>query len=139
VSNIGGTATTSSGQITVEDALDENMFTNVSASGTGWSCEVHIATLGSEISVTCTSSSVIPAGGSAFPITLTVLTFVSGTVTNMASVSWSVTGSDLGNQNSASDPTIIVAAVPTLPQWAMMALAVLLGLAGFAALRRRAT
>ena len=33
--------------------------------------------------------------------------------------------------------TIGVTAVPTLPQWAMIALMVLLALAGFAAVRRR--
>jgi hypothetical protein len=61
---------------------------------------------------------------------LTVLPYVSETVTNTACV-------DTGN--CASDPTIIVAAVPTLPEWAMMALAVLLALAGVAPLRRRTT
>ena len=41
--------------------------------------------------------------------------------------------------DSASDVTIVVAAVPTLPEWARIALAGLLALAGFAALRRRTT
>jgi hypothetical protein len=37
------------------------------------------------------------------------------------------------------DPTIVVAAVPVLPELAMMALFLLLTLAGFVAMRRRAT
>jgi hypothetical protein len=39
----------------------------------------------------------------------------------------------------ASDVTIVVAAVPTLPEWAMIVLTALLAWAGVTALRRRAT
>jgi len=41
--------------------------------------------------------------------------------------------------SSASDPTIVLPAVPTLPEWAMIVLVSLFGLAGVAALRRRPT
>jgi hypothetical protein len=134
VSNTGGTA--SSGQIQVDDeSLQDTMFTTVSASGTGWSCSVHFPTFSTVDIVTCTSSSVIAPGGSAFPIALTVLPYVSGTFTNTASLDNVGGGTSFGPP--ASDPTIIVAAVPTLPQWAMMALSVLLVLTGVAALRRR--
>jgi hypothetical protein len=37
----------------------------------------------------------------------------------------------------ASDPTVVVAVVPTVSQWAMMALTVLLDLAGVAAMHKR--
>jgi flagellar biosynthesis component FlhA len=40
---------------------------------------------------------------------------------------------------ASTDVTIIVAAVPTLPEWAMIALTALLALAGVTALRRRTT
>jgi hypothetical protein len=40
--------------------------------------------------------------------------------------------------NTARDVTIVLAGVPTLPQWALIALTVCLALAGVAALRRRA-
>jgi hypothetical protein len=127
VSNIGGTA--SSGQIQVNDAFYDGRtdlpFTFVSAVGTGWSCS-YVIGLPSE-GVLCLTSSVIAPGGSAPPIALTVIPTISKTVTNTVYVGGA----------SASDSTIIVAAVPTLPEWAMMALAVLLALAGVTALRRR--
>jgi hypothetical protein len=85
---------------------------------------------------TCQGSPVIAPGGS-IPIMLTVTPHLSGTVTNMVNLISTQAGETSGN--TASDPTIVVAAVPTLPQWAMMALAVLLVSAGVAALRRRTT
>jgi uncharacterized repeat protein (TIGR01451 family) len=129
VSNIGDM--TSSGLIEVSDSFipgPETNFGFVSSMGTGWSCSL-ISGIPNE-SVDCFSTSLIAPGGFAAPITLTVLPSLGGTVTNTACVN----GGDC-----ASDPTIIVAAVPTLPEWAMMALAVLLVLAGAVALRRRTT
>jgi uncharacterized repeat protein (TIGR01451 family) len=86
VSNIGGMA--SSGPITVTDTLDRS-FGFVSATGTGWSCSVASCLIcpNPTYTVHCMSSSVVAAGGSAFPITLTVRPYVSGTVTNEADVS----------------------------------------------------
>jgi uncharacterized repeat protein (TIGR01451 family) len=134
VSNTGGTA--SSGQIQVDDeSLQEPTFTTVSASGGGWSCSIHFPTFGRTYIVRCTSSSVIAPGGSTFPIALTALPYVSGTVTNTASLDSGSGGGTTGP--AASDPTIIVAAVPTLPQLAMIVLTGLLALAGVTALRRR--
>jgi uncharacterized repeat protein (TIGR01451 family) len=136
VSNIGDAA--SSGQITVEDRLPYVLVV-VSAIGTGWSCVVRsscpICPGASEV-VDCNSSSGIAPGGSAFPITLTVRPFTyGGTVTNTAFVSGG--GDPVGGM--ASDPTIVLAAVPTLPEWAIIVLSALLALAGVAALRRRTT
>jgi hypothetical protein len=110
------------------------MFTTVSASGTGWSCSVHFPNLGEVDIVICTTSTVIAPGAFAFPITLTALPYVSGTVTNTAGLDLGSGGGTTGPP--ASDPTIIVAAVPTLPEWAMIVLTALLALAGVAALRR---
>jgi hypothetical protein len=136
VSNIGGAS--SSGQIDVFELFGSSVYTNpftfVSAVGTGWSCSYeHLGLFTEELE--CLSSGVIAAGGSAAPIMLTVVPCCSGTQTSTVSVSGG--GDPVGS--SASDPTIVVAAVPTLPQWAMMALTVLLVLAGAAALRRRTT
>jgi uncharacterized repeat protein (TIGR01451 family) len=85
VSNIGGMV--SSGPITVTDSLDSR-FGFVSATGTGWSCSVTSCLICPNplFTVHCMSSSVVAAGGSAFPITLTVSTGLSGTVTNGADV-----------------------------------------------------
>jgi hypothetical protein len=127
VSNVGGTA--SSGQITVNDELTTTGLVFVSATGTGWSCVVRAHQPPNGDFVLCNSSSVVAAGGSAFPITLTVRPSYSGTVTNTACVAGSCTG----------DPTIVTAAVPTLPEWAMFVLTGLLALAGVAAMRRRTT
>jgi uncharacterized repeat protein (TIGR01451 family) len=154
VSNIGGTA--SSGPIAVSDTLSGNFpvgypledipqFGFVSATGTGWSCS--LVGLGGipfdAFYVGCTSSSVIVAGGFAPPITLTVLPTVSGTVTNQADVGATPCGPSNTGVCSfvaiANDPTIVVAAVPTLPEWAMIVLTALLALACFAAIRLRTT
>jgi hypothetical protein len=138
VSNIGGTAT--SGFYEVDDELNPGPYPGgidflfVSETGTGWSCSVNYHMPPNQnVSTACRSTSVIPPGGFAPPITLTVIPPVSGTFTNVADVG----GGGGGTGSSASDPTIVVAAVPTLPQWAMMALSVLLVLTGVAALRRR--
>jgi uncharacterized repeat protein (TIGR01451 family) len=134
VSNIGGTA--SSGQIGVDDELNPSGaydFGFVSETGTGWSCSVdyHMPP-NNHISTSCVTNSVIAPGGLAPPITLTVIPNVSGTFMNVADVSGGG-----GTGSSASDPTIVLAAVPTLPQWAMLVLTALLAVAGVTALRRR--
>jgi hypothetical protein len=60
----------------------------------------------------------------------------SGTFTAIAGV---VGGGDtVLTNNNASDITIVLAAVPTLPPWAMTLLTGLLAVAGVAAMRRRA-
>jgi uncharacterized repeat protein (TIGR01451 family) len=137
VSNIGGVA--SSGQIDVSDPLTAGalaipVFSFVSATGTGWTCSVNGFPFDT---AHCLSAAVIPAGGSAPPIALTVLPDVSGTVTNTAIV---VGGGELITTHaSASDVTLVLAGVPTLPQWALIALTAFVALAGVAALRRRTT
>jgi hypothetical protein len=140
VSNVGGTA--SVGQIEAgmffPNLPNTTIFDYESATGNGWSCSMGGGIPTDWLQVTCDSTSVIAPGGSATPLALTVTPFVvTGTVTNTATVSWGTCCPFL--TNSASDPTIVVAAVPTLPQWAMMALTVLLVLIGVAALRRRTT
>jgi hypothetical protein len=131
VSNIGGTA--SSGPIEVIDHLTSLPFTFVSAAGTSWSCVLveHGPPVGETL--TCDSISVIAPGASAFPITLTMLPTVSGTWTNTVELSDAHTPP----LPTASDVTIVVAAVPTLPEWALIGLTVLLALAGVAAMRKR--
>jgi uncharacterized repeat protein (TIGR01451 family) len=126
VSNAGDTA--SSGMITVYDSLGigSGVANFVSATGTGWICDLVDVYYDN---VRCSSTSIIAPGGSASPITLTAIYFDSGTLTNTASI---------GN-NTASDPTIVIAAVPTLPEWAMIVLSALLAVAGVAAMRRRTT
>jgi hypothetical protein len=146
VSNIGATAT--SGPIAVYDNLNPSScygcphgtdFDFVSATGTGWSC---FAEHGDFIVVNCSSTSVIAPGGSAFPITLTVVPTEAMTVGNVAEWAYPcdpITFICATNGQSNSDTTIVVAAVPTLPQWALIALTVCLALAGVAALRRGRT
>jgi hypothetical protein len=134
VSNIGGTA--SSGEIDVNDqvvGIGLDLFGFVSATGNGWSCAYRIG-FPSE-AVQCSSSNVIAPGGSAFPITLTVRPIASGTNT----VTVEGGGDTVLTNNSAGDVFIVLPAVPTLPQWAIIVLSVLLALAGIAAFRRRTT
>jgi hypothetical protein len=136
VSNIGGTA--SSGSLYVSDELTEFPGQFVSATGTGWSCSLQFFGFpNTHEFVDCTSTSVIAAGGSASPITLMVIPQVGRTVANTAVLeNLSLLSPVLA---ASTDVTIIVAAVPTLPEWAMIALTALLALAGVTALRRRTT
>jgi hypothetical protein len=143
VSNIGGAS--SSGQILVFELFSSSVFTNpftfVSAVGTGWSCSYGFISLFDE-ALQCSNASVIAAGGSAAPLTLTLVPCCSGTLTNSATVSGggdTCVGLICLNHTIANDPTIVVAAVPTLPPWALIALTVCLALAGVVALRRRTT
>jgi hypothetical protein len=136
VSNIGGPAT--SGQMDVgqlyESSIYSSPFTFVSAVGAGWACEYeYIGSFVEELN--CRNPGVIAPGASAAPITLTVDPCCSGTFTTYVSVG---DASDRIAVNT-SDVTTVLAAVPTLPQWAMMTLAMLLSLAGFVAIRRRTT
>jgi hypothetical protein len=128
VSNIGGTA---SGTIQVSEQFEgisgDFEFTFVSAVGTDWSCSYFRGFPNEHLTCDFLPPTIAP-GGSTPPITLTVLPCCVGTVTNTVSLSGGAT---------ASDPTIVVAAIPTLPQWALNALTVCLALAGVAALRRR--
>jgi uncharacterized repeat protein (TIGR01451 family) len=133
VSNIGGTA--SSGDIRVTDDLRSTGFRFVSGTGTGWSCVFEGHPPNQDRTEKCLFvPGVIPAGGSAPPITLTVIPTVSGSVTNTVTVS----GGGAAD-NTTSDVTIVIAAVPTLPEWATIVLTGLLAMAGVAALRRRTT
>jgi hypothetical protein len=63
-----------------------------------------------------------------------VVPFFAGTITNTLEVSGGG-----GTFSSSTDLTIVVAGVPTLPEWALIALTVCLALAGVVALRRRMT
>jgi uncharacterized repeat protein (TIGR01451 family) len=134
VSNTGGTA--SSGQISVDDELNPSGaydFDLRSETGTGWSCSVdHHMPPNNHVSTSCVTTSVIAPGGLAPSITLTVIPIVSGTFINVADV-----GGGGGMGSSASDPIIVLAGVPTLPPWALIALTVCLALAAVVAMRRR--
>lgn len=134
VSNTGETA--SSGQIEVDDELNPSGaydFDLRSETGAGWSCSVNYhMPPNNHVSTSCVTTSVIAPGGLAPSITLTVIPIVSGTFINVADV-----GGGGGMGSSASDPIIVLAGVPTLPEWALIALTVCLALAGVVALRRR--
>ena len=96
VSNVGSAA--SSGSVTVADTLPAGLGF-VSGSGSGWSCSA-VAQV-----VTCSSSAVIAAGGSAPAVSLVVMPSVVGSVTNTAVVSGG--GQSNTGNDSASDPTTV--------------------------------
>ncbi|MDQ3172038.1 MAG: ice-binding family protein [Acidobacteriota bacterium] len=129
VSNNGGTA--SAGAFTITDTLPSGL-TFVSAAGTGYTC----SNVGQV--VTCTSSTVIAANSAGNSITLTVLPTSASVpaVTNRAVVSGGG-DTDLTN-NTTADVTVVtplVVPVPTLPQFAMLALALMLAGVGYMRLR----
>jgi hypothetical protein len=122
VSNIG-TMASNGVHVTTAD------FDSQTAMGPGWLCQYTIISVHVPRLLDCFNAP-IPAGGSAPPLTLTFFPAVAGTFTAHASV--------IGG-GTATDVTIVLPAVPTLPQWALIALTVCLALAGVAAVRRRTT
>jgi hypothetical protein len=150
---IGGTATDATGSIWVLDRLSGPVeygfpgFTFVSMTGTGLNCYLYTGQPPSEIYAGACGSPLPPlpapvmTPGGSIPITLTVRPTVSGTVTNEVFVTYAdLSGGILHtSNNTASDVTIVMAAVPTLPEWAISVLSALLALAGVSLLRRRTT
>ena len=126
-----GVAATS-GTITVTDTLPAGL-TFVSGTGVTWTC----GAVGQI--VTCTTPGPATAA-SPYPnnITLTVMPGAASApgVTNAAAVTGG-NDCDLTN-NATTDVTVIGVSVPTLPEWAFIALAMLLAGGGVVALRRRA-
>lgn len=105
VTNAGSAPTT--GPLTVTDNLP-NGLGFVSASGTGWTCSAAGAV------VTCTNPIILPAGGAAPIITLTVSVSSAAvpSVTNVATIA--TPGDAVPGNNTASDPTPVVNPPTTL-------------------------
>ncbi len=105
VTNAGSAPTT--GDLTVTDNLPAGL-TFVSASGTGWTCSAAGAV------VTCVNPVILPAGGAAPIITLTVAVDAAAvpSVTNVATIA--TPGDAVPGNNIASDPTPVVQPSPTL-------------------------
>jgi uncharacterized repeat protein (TIGR01451 family) len=101
VSNAGALPTT--GTITVTDTLPAGL-TYVSGTGTGWSC----GAVGQVM--TCTSSTVIAAGGAGNPITLTVNVAAGAGSPLVNNVSVSGGGESNVSNNTDTDSTIVTTA-----------------------------
>jgi uncharacterized repeat protein (TIGR01451 family) len=119
-----------SGTVTVVDTLPAGL-TATAMSGTAWTCTV--------ISVTCSRSDTLSAGSSYPPITLTVdvATNAPASIINVANISG---GGDGNPANNASADVVVLAvispsAIPTLYEWALALLAIMLGVWGGAAYR----
>ena len=108
--NDGGTATT--GTVTVTDQIPTGLA-YVSAAGTDWTC----GTAGNPVTVTCTRTAAIAAGGSAPAITLTVLVNAAAgaEITNTASVSGGGEPAAKNGNNSDSDKVLIDAPANAAP------------------------
>jgi uncharacterized repeat protein (TIGR01451 family) len=103
VTNIGIAATV--GPVSVSDALPAGL-TATDISGTGWTANL--------TNLTCTRSDALPSGASYPPITVTVSVSAGApaSVTNTATVAG---GGDVSPaNNTASDPTTILAAAPPI-------------------------
>ncbi|MDD5560288.1 IPTL-CTERM sorting domain-containing protein, partial [Candidatus Methylomirabilis sp.] len=124
-----GSAPTS-GTVTVVDTLPAGL-TATGGGGTGWSCVLS--------TLTCTRADVLGAGSSYPVITLTVdvATNAAASLTNTAAVSGG--GETNTGNNTASDPTTVgvPSDIPTLSEWVMILLALLLALEGVRSLRTR--
>jgi len=105
VDNILGSAP-ASGTITVVDTLPAGLA-YASATGTGWSCSA------TGQAVTCTSNAGIPAGAAnpnAITLTVSVGSAAVGSITNAVTVSGGGEPAANNGNNSAFDPTLVVAA-----------------------------
>jgi uncharacterized repeat protein (TIGR01451 family) len=129
VSNGGNGPTT--GMVMVVDALPAGLAATA-IGGSGWTCTL--------ISLNCSRSDVLNAGASYPPITLTVNVAANApaSITNVANVSG---GGDTNLAKKASSDLVVIAdpivfqPVPTLHEWSLALLAILLGLSGSAASR----
>lgn len=131
-----GIGSTDGTTVSVTDTLPPGL-TATALAGPGWNC-----VLGT---LTCTRADVLASGTNYPDITLSVNVAANApaSILNVAAVSGG--GDASAGNNGASDPTTVTAAVipsavtpiPTLSEWALILLAVLLPLVGFAALRRR--
>lgn len=104
ISNHGTVAT--SGTVTAVDTLPVGITAAATPVGSGWSCSVAGQT------VTCTTSTAIPAGGSAPVITLRVAVaagLAGQVLTNTVTVSGGGEPPGFDGDNTASDPTPIAA------------------------------
>jgi hypothetical protein len=80
----------------------------------------------------------VTSGALPLGVTLTPAGVLSGTPTTAGTSTFTIRGTDANGCFRELTYTVITAvAVPTLAQWAMVALGILLGLAGFLAIRRR--
>jgi uncharacterized repeat protein (TIGR01451 family) len=126
-----GTADKLAGQaVTVTDAPPPGL-TIMAMVGSGWTCAVL---------PTCTRTDVLAASNAypAITVTVSVASIASSPLVNSISVSTTQTESNPSN-NTANDTTIITAlppaAIPTLSEWAMLAMIGLLMMMGLLALR----
>jgi uncharacterized repeat protein (TIGR01451 family) len=131
IQTLNSGTTASNGLITVTDTLPAGL-TFVSATGVNsWTCSA------SGQVVTCTTPAAVGNGSLGNNITITVTPTAAAvpTVTNTAVVSGG--GDSNPANNSTADVTLVVLSVPTLPEWAMIVLLLLLATAGTVALRRQ--
>ncbi|MDE2179332.1 MAG: IPTL-CTERM sorting domain-containing protein [candidate division NC10 bacterium] len=128
VTNVGSAPT--SGTVTVVDTLPTGL-TATGIAGAGWTCDLN--------TLTCTRADALGAGSSYPVITLTVDVAANApsTITNGASVSGG--GETNTGNNAASDPATVgvPSDIPTLSEWVMILLALLLALEGVRSLRTR--
>jgi fimbrial isopeptide formation D2 family protein/uncharacterized repeat protein (TIGR01451 family) len=120
VSNNPGTASTS-GTITVTDTLPTGLSVNSGAVGTvtvggtnaaNWTCNSNAAT--PQI-ITCTSTTAIAISGtSVFTFTVNVSLTAANSVTNAVAVSGGNEATANNGNNSATDPTTIIAGAPSV-------------------------
>jgi hypothetical protein len=104
----------------------------VGAVGVAYSQQI-AASGGTGASIFTVLSGTLPAG-----LTLSAAGLLSGTPTAIVSSTVTIEATDANGCPGVTTYTIAVgAAVPTLPEWAMIALSAFLVLAGFAAMRRR--
>jgi len=103
VSNAGASATNA--PVTVKDTLPQGL-TATAMSGTGWTCVVAAAT--------CSRSDALAAGSSYPPITMTVRVYGNAPLNVTNSVTVSGGGEVNASNNTASDPTTIVATTDLL-------------------------
>ena len=113
--------------VVVTDTLPASLLFQSLSSAPGFSCTTPAA--GSTGTITCNAASLANGATATFTLVTTVANNATGAITNNATISAAETDGASGNNGSGSAPVVVgpAAAIPTLSEWALFALAAMLG------------
>jgi uncharacterized repeat protein (TIGR01451 family) len=128
--NVTNNGPEAAASVVMTDVLPASLrFQSISAPA-GWSCTT--PAVGANGTVTCNAATLANGATATFTLTTTVANGATGTIANSASASHSGSDGASGNNSSSTPPLPVTQPqtqteqIPTLSEWALMALAALL-------------
>jgi uncharacterized repeat protein (TIGR01451 family) len=117
--------------VVVTDTLPATLLFQSLVVPAGFNCTTPAA--GATGTITCNAASLANGASAVFTLNTTVANNATGSITNNATISAAETDGSGGNNGGSSSPVVIGPAapaspIPTLSEWALLALAALLGL-----------